>query len=170
MSRWKQVADQVWAADDQFQCDPGCDFTKVVLYSLIDSGAGNENNCLTPWWFSLGDGRHIGQYLCFTLLFAENDDSFSLDQLKELARWVEKPCEFSESCGFKEIDELASKVMNALEEVETKEEFIELLTPLRLCAALMNQWSYHCFPYAIGYLLPLQDEAFFAEGLHYTRA
>ena len=169
MSRWKKVADTVQAAADRFQLDPGRDFKKAVLYGLIDSGAGNENNCFTPWWFSLGDGRHIGQYLYFTLLFAQNNDSLSLDQLKEMARWSEKPCEFSEYCGFEEFGELAREVMEVLEEVETKEEFIELLTPLRLYAALMNQWSYHYFPYAIGYLLPLQDESFFAEGLHYTR-
>jgi hypothetical protein len=169
MSRWRQVAEKVQAAADRFQFDPGRDFKKVVLYGMIDTGAGNEDNCFTPWWFSLGDARHIGQYLYFTILFAQNNDSFSLDQLKEMARWVEKRCAFSEYCGFEEFGALARDVMGVLDEVETKEAFVELLTPLRLYAALMNQWSYHYFPYAVGYLLPLQDEAFFEEGLRLAK-
>ena len=169
MGTWREVARKVQAAADRFQFDPGRDFKKVVVYSLIDSGAGNDGNCFTPWWFALGDGRHIGQYLYFTILFAENNESFSLDQLKQMARWVEGPCGFSGYCGFKEFGELAAEVMGVLDEVETKGELVELLTPLRLYAALMNQWSYHYFPYAIGYLLPLQDEEYFGEGLRYAR-
>ena len=169
MERWRQVTEKVQAAADEFQFDPGRDFKKVVLYSLIDTGAGNEDNCFTPWWFALGDGRHIGQYLYFTILFAQNNPSFTLDQLKHMVHWVEGPCAFSAYCGFKEFGELAQDVLGVLDEVETKEELVELITPLRLYAALMNQWSYHYFPYAIGYLLPLQDAAYFEEGLRYAR-
>jgi hypothetical protein len=169
MSTWKQVAKKVQEVADKFQFDPGHDFKKVVLYGLIDTGAGNENNCFTTWWFALGDCRHIRNYLYFTILFAENNPSFSLDQLKSMVRWIEGPVEFVAYCGFKELQKLTQDVLGVLDTVKTKEELVELIKPLRLYCAYMNQWSYHYFPYAIGYLLPLQDEEYFKEGLRYAK-
>jgi hypothetical protein len=84
-------------------------------------------------------------------------------------RWIEGPVEFVTYCGFKELGELTEDVLGVLDMVETKEELVELIKPLRLYCAYMNQWSYHYFPYAIGYLLPLQDEEYFKEGLRYAQ-
>jgi hypothetical protein len=60
-------------------------------------------------------------------------------------------------------------VFGTLDQVTTKEELVELIKPLRLYMSHMNTWSYHYFPYAIGYLMPLQDAAHFKEGLRLAK-
>jgi hypothetical protein len=169
MARWQEVAKKVQEAADAIQFEPGSDFKKVVQLRVIETGAGNEGNAFTPMFFAMGDLRHIRNYLYFAILFAENNETFSLEQLKGVVRWAEQPAEFCAYCGFTEMNELTKEVMDCLDEVESKEELVELIRPLRVYASHMNQWSYHYFPYGIGYALPLQDEAYFEEGLHYAR-
>lgn len=169
MPTWKEVAKKVRAAADAMQFEPNYDFNKVLRLGLIDTGAGNENNCFTPWFFSLGDARHIRNYLYFAILAAEHNETFTLEQLKGMVRWVEQPAEFCAYCGFKELNELVQDVIGCLDTVTSKEELVELIKPLRLYASHMNQWSYHYFPYAIGYVLPLRDAKHFEQGLRYAQ-
>jgi hypothetical protein len=169
MVTWKEVALKVKTAADAIQFVPSRDINKIVRYSMIDSGAGNEQKAFTAWFFALGDIRHIRNYLAYAIHFARYNESFTLEQLKGIVRWVDQASTFCDYCGFHEQYALVQEVFDALDQVTTKEELVELIKPLRLYMSHMNMWSYHYFPYAIGYLMPLQDAAHFREGLRLAK-
>jgi hypothetical protein len=169
MATWNEVALKVKAAADAIQFEPSRDINKVLRYGMIDSGAGNEGKAFTAWFFALGDIRHIRDYLAYAIHFARYNESFTLEQLKGIVRWVDQAATFCDYCGFHELQALVQSVFGCLDQVTTKEELVELIKPLRLYASHMNMWSYHYFPYAIGYLMPLQDAAYFKEGLRLAK-
>jgi len=169
MAAWREVARKVQAAADAIQFAPSHDIKKIVCYSMIDSGAGNEKKAFAAWFFALGDIRHIRDYLAYAIHFARYEGSFTLEQLKGIVRWVNQAATFCDYCGFHEQQALVQEVFGCLDDVKTREELVELIKPLRLYASHMNMWSYHYFPYAIGYLMPLQDAAYFKEGLRLAK-
>jgi hypothetical protein len=169
MATWREVAREVQAAADAIQLEPSHDALKIMKYGMIDTGAGNEKKAFTAWFFAEGDLRHIRDYLAYAIQFARYNETFTLDQLKGIVRWVDQASTFCNYCGFREQYALVQAVFDALDDVKTKEDLVELIKPLRIYFSHMNMWSYHYFPYAIGCLMPLQDAEYFKEGLHLTK-
>lgn len=169
MATVKEVVQKIKTAADSIQYQPGKDVDKVLRFGLIDSGAGNDKSCFSTWFFAGGDIRHVAAYCHYLLWFAQHDDSFNLDQLKEMTRaWVKQPAEFSGYCGFLELWDLAQSLFGCLNDVTTKEELIDLLDAMWLYGSNLNTWVYMYIPWGVGYLLPLRDEKYFAEGLKYA--
>ncbi len=169
MARVQEVVRKIKAAADCNQYQPGDDINKVLRFGLIESEAGNDKSSFSTWLFAGGDIRHTAAYSHYLLWFAQHDQSFSLDQLKEMTRaWVKQPAEFCGYCGFKELWELVQEMLGCLDEVQTKEELMDLLDALWLYASNLNTWVYMYIPWGVGYLFPLRDEKYFAEGLRYA--
>jgi hypothetical protein len=169
MSTVKEVVSRMKTAADSIQYKPGDDINKVLRFGLIESGAGNDQSSFSTWFFAGGDVRHTAAYCHYLLWFAQHDESFSLEQLKEMMQaWVKQPAEFSGYCGFKEFWELAQEMIACLKEVKTKEELMDLLDVMWLYASNLNTWFYLYIPWGAGYLFPLRDEKYFAEGLKFA--
>ena len=169
MATVREVVSKIKAAADSIQYQPGADVDKVLRFGLIDSGAGNDKSCFTTWFFAGGDIRHVGAYSHYLLWFAEHEKSFSLDQLKEMTtRWIKQPAEFCGYCGFNELWSLTQDLLASLKDVESKEELTDLLDAMWLYASNLNTWVYMYIPWGVGYLFPLRDAKYFAEGLKFA--
>ena len=170
MADYKDVVAKIKAAADKIQFEPGDDISKVIRFSMIDTGAGNDKSSFTTWFFGGGDIRHIAAYCHYVIWFTEHDESFSLDQLKEMLNdWIKQAGEFCGYCGFVEMWELVQDIMGCLDTVETKEALLEVANAMWLYASNMNSWIYQYIPWGVGYLFPIRDEKYFEEGLKYAR-
>jgi hypothetical protein len=160
---------KIKSAADSIQFKPGEDVNKVLRLGIIDSGAGNDKACFSNWFFAGGDIRHTAAYCHYLLWFTQQDNSFSLDQLKEMTKaWIRQPAEFCGYCGFVEFWELAQVLINCLPDVKTKEELVNLLDAMWLYTSNLNTWVYMYIPWGVGYLFPIRDEKYFAQGLKFA--
>jgi hypothetical protein len=164
-----ETTKKINAAADRIQFQPGDDISRVIRFGLIDTGAGNDASCFTNWFFSSGDIRHIAAYSHYIIWFAQNEASFSLDQLKEMVHWIRQPGEFCGYCGYREIWELVQDLLSALDEVKTRDELVQLMNAMWAYGSALNAWIYHYIPWGVGYLFPIRDEKYFEEGLRLAR-
>lgn len=170
MASVNDVVKKVRCAAEKIQFEPSVDITKVLRYRLIPSGAGNDKSCFTTWFFAGGDIRHVAAYCHYVLWFAQHDESFSLEQLAEMAYdWIKQPGEFCGYCGFDEFWEVVQDTMKALKAAKTKEELVDVLDAMWLYASNLNAWLYHYIPWGFGLMLPIRDAKYFEEGLRYAR-
>ena len=87
--------------------------------------------------------------------FIIDDPSFTLDQLKILARYyLPIGSEFLGYRGLKKVWELTQDVLGALDTVNTKDEFRELMNSLNFYVSIIHGWIHHYFPWYLGELFP----------------
>ena len=166
----QKSVDIIRKAAEAIQFKPSVDINKVVRFRVIPSGAGNDKSCFTNWFFAGGDIRHVAAYCHYILWFAKHDDSFSLEQLKEMVcDWIRQPGEFCGYCGFDEFWKMVQLTINAIKQTKTKEDFIGVVDAMWLYASNLNAWLYHYLPWGFGAMLPIRDEKYFEEGLRLAR-
>ncbi|TVR01608.1 MAG: hypothetical protein EA403_10185 [Spirochaetaceae bacterium] len=165
MSTWKQTAEEIRAAAADIQLKPDDDISRVLRYNMIDSGAGNDGS-LSSWMFACGDVRHVGAYCYYIIWFTQYNQTFSLDQLKDMMRnWTRQAAEFAGYVGFKRLWGFVQQVVKSLESVESKDQIVELANALWTYANNLNAWIYHYMPWGIGALIPRRDADYFREAL-----
>lgn len=165
MERWKKTADKLKAAADKIRFEPSYDIIKILKYGIIESGAGN-GGCFSAWVFASGDARHVGAYCYYILWFADHEESFTLDQLKEMVRlWPRQPAEFAGYCGFNELWEFVQEVGQALDDVQTKADLVALVNSLWEYANNLNAWIYHYMPWGAFYVAPTRDKSYLQDAL-----
>jgi len=167
MRTWQLTVKELKKAAEDIRFKPSHDIVKNLRYGIIDSGAGN-GGCFNSWIFSCGDVRHVGAYCYYIIWFANHEDSFSLDQLKDMVRlWPKQPAEFAAYCGFKELWKFVQEVILAVEEVSTKKDLVELVNSLWEYSNNLNAWIYHYIPWGVFYITPAREISYYKDALAY---
>jgi hypothetical protein len=152
---WKAVRDKIEEETNRIQYSPPDEVLKMFRFGIIDSGAGSYGQYFTTMVFAEGDCRALAFYNANNLLIVAEEKSFSLDHLKTLARlYLPLGPEFLAFCGLKKIHEFTKDVLNALDSVNSKEDYKELINALNTYAAVLHGWIHHYFPWNIGELFP----------------
>ena len=84
---------------------------KIFHYQIIDSRAGSYNQNFTTMVFAEGDCRALAFYNANNLLLVAEEESFSLEHMKIMARlYLPVGSEFLGYCGLKKVWEFAQDV------------------------------------------------------------
>jgi len=165
MREWKQTARKLRQAAKKMRFEPSKDVVKTLKYGIIESGAGN-GGCFSAWIFSCGDVRHVGAYCYYIIWFANHEESFTLQQLKDMVRlWPRQPAEFAGYCGFNELWSFVRQVGQALKGIRAKSELAELVNALWEYANNLNAWIYHYIPWGAFSVAPTRDVSYFRDAL-----
>ena len=154
---WKEVKQKIDQENDRIRMDPPEEVVKVIHYRIIDTRAGTDDQAFSNWFFSATDIRYVNAYL-YNILRLAMDSKYSTDQIKKMAKiMVAQPAEFSGYCGFHKLWEFAKGVIDSLDEMETREDVLDILNSLMLYACNLNAWVHHYMPWKINFVYPHQS-------------
>ncbi len=133
---------------------------KRLRKGILLSGAGSYKQNMGNLVFCNGDMRALTMWITPNLMIkALNDPDFTLDQCKKLFAWINVlNVDFLAYCGFVKMGSFIHDIVDSYENINTKEEFFDLLKYWYAYGNRMYFWIHHMFPWAIGAGLPCQDE------------
>ena len=156
---WKDVCEKIDAETSAIQSVPPDEVLKIFHYRIIDSRAGSYDQNFTTMVFAEGDCRALAFYNANNLLLVAEEESFSLEQMKIMARlYLPVGSEFLGYCGLKKVWEFAQDVTGALDSLETKDEYKELLNSFNTYVSVLHGWVHHYFPWNLGELFPQKSK------------
>jgi hypothetical protein len=151
---WMELKATIDAENERIRSEPPEDVIKVVHYRIIDTQAGTDGQALGTWFFACTDIRYVTAYL-YNILRLAMDEKYSTEQIKVMAKtMVSQPAEFTGYAGFHKMWEFAKPVLAALDEIEKRQDVMDILCSLYLYASNLNAWIHHYFPWRIGYVYP----------------
>jgi len=156
---WQALKARIDAENERIRMDPPEEVVKVVHYRIVDTRAGTDGQALSNWFFSATDIRYVQAYL-YNIVRLSMDARYTTAQIKVMARtMVAQPAEFAGYCGFHKLWDFAKQVIEALPEMESRDDVLELLNSLLLYSANLNAWIHHYFPWKLNYVYPHRDPA-----------
>lgn len=118
---------------------------------VIDSGAGSYGEVFTTLLFAQSEVRGLAYYATTAILNLAQDPSFTLDQLKKMAR-----AHFSYRAGFlnyvglHELGDLYQLYFAVLDGLPNRDAFVRLTQAIKSYGARMHLWTEHVFPWGLG--------------------
>lgn len=118
---------------------------------VIDSGAGSYGQVFTTLLFAQSEIRGLAYYASSAVLNLANDPSFTLDQLKKMAKahFVYR-AGFLNYVGLHELGGLYGKYFELLDGLDSREAFIRLTRAIKSYGARLHLWTEHVFPWGLG--------------------
>ncbi len=154
---WKDLKAEIDAENERIRVQPPEEVVKVVHYRIIDSKAGTDNQALANWFFSATDIRYVQAYL-YNIIRLAMDKKYTAAQIKTMAKtMIAQPAEFAGYCGFHKLWDFTKPVIAALDEIDNRDDVLDLLNSLLLYAANLNAWIHHYFPWKLNYVYPHRD-------------
>jgi hypothetical protein len=151
---WRALKATIDAENDRIVDEPPAEVVKVVQYRIVDSGAGTDGNIMGTWFYALTDERYVVASL-YQIILSAGDPSFTVAQLKYMARvMLPKVTEFVGYCGFHKLWEFMEATLEAMDQIESREDLLELLNSMFVYASHINAWIHHYFPWNIAYTFP----------------
>jgi hypothetical protein len=134
---------RIWIAPPQELLD--------IHAGRIKSKAGSRDQYFTTMLFVNGEQRPFGYGAIGGLIKSCFNSEVSLDVLKQLtANFIKVPAEFLGYCGLDKQWAFTQRTLEVLKDVETRDDYVTLMSVLGLYANCLNGWNLHYFPWAHG--------------------
>lgn len=152
--RWQDLKAKIDAENERILEEPPEEVVQVMHYRIIDSDAGTDGTVMGTWFYACTDARYVVAYL-YQIIRSAMDPAFTADQLRYMTKWLEpKVAEFVGYCGFHKLWEFMKSVIETMEEIDDRDDLLELLNSMYLYASHINAWIHHYFPWNIAYTFP----------------
>lgn len=152
---WRDVKAAIDLEAERIRLTPPDEIVKIFRYGIVESGAGTHRQCMSAWVFTEGDCRYLAFYGINNLLTLAQNPNYTLEHLNDAARvFAPLSAEFLGYCGLKHLYDFVTQSLDALDSLESKENFVELMSSLCLYTGTLNQWIQHYFPWNIGTAFP----------------
>jgi len=118
---------------------------------VIDSGAGSYGQVFTTLLFAQSEVRGLAYYAATAILNLARDPSFTLEQLKKMARThFAYRAGFLNYVGLHELGDLYQRYFAVLDDLPDREAFVRLTQAIKSYGARMHLWTEHVFPWGLG--------------------
>lgn len=118
---------------------------------VVDSGAGSYGQWFTTILFAQSEVRGLCFYATSNVLILAEDESFTLDQLKHVARVsFTARVGFLNYVGMHELGDLYLEYLESLDSSDSREDFIRVTRALRTYGVRLHIWAEFCFPWDVG--------------------
>jgi hypothetical protein len=117
----------------------------------IRSRAGSYDQYFATLVFVNGEERPLGYCAMGGLVKCCFNSDISLETLKQITpNFIKTPAEFLGYCGLDTLWDFVQRTMAVLKDVQTKEDFVTLMSTLSLYTNRINGWNLHYFPWKHG--------------------
>lgn len=151
---WQELKAEIDAETARIWKEEPLELRKLRL-GIIDNEAGSYGQYFTTWDFANGMIRDYSMYTLYPMLKLASDPAFTLDHCRKMFRALDPQYTiYLGYSGYHTLDRFGRAFAGLLDRLETREEFVELLTSLLKYSNKLAQWSFHYFPHNIGALFP----------------
>jgi hypothetical protein len=149
--KWQEIAKAITKEYESILTVPPDAILKVFKYDMIDSGAGSYNTTLNAQVYCAGDVRYLAFYGTTNIVYLAGDPAFELEHLVSMYKqFVPISAEFIGYCGLVSIYKWNLEIMEVIDTLKTKQDFIDLVCPYIQLAATYNLWIQHYFQWNAG--------------------
>ena len=145
-----QETDRIWM-DEPYEIT-------LIKNGLILSGAGSNGQYYSVLVHLEGFMMFLGPHVIYRLLLLTKDPDISLYAIREVTiTLLSRPFDqfkLLSDLGLPSAHKLGSRYLEALETIETREDFLELTGNLLSYVNRLYQWIHFIFPWSIGSSFP----------------
>ena len=153
MSKWKEAADYIDQCTQSIWLKEPDD-VKLIRWGIIEGGAGTGNQYFTCMVLLETYTLMLGQRLLYPFLMMSQSSEFSVEMLKATTKALIcsnfHPTEFLADMGLHQMHEIGERYFEALDTVESKEEYTALTGAFCTYCNRMHRWIHSIFPWNIG--------------------
>lgn len=154
---WHKVKQQIENAIDLVWLEEPLEVQRIRL-GIIEGGAGTGGQYFTNLVFLQTYTLMLGQRILYSLMLVAKKPQTNLEMVRMFTRALMSdsfhPTEFLADLGLHSMHELGTAYLEALDDLQTKEEFMELTGVFMTYATRMHRWIHFIFPWNIGVLFP----------------
>lgn len=122
-----------------------------IRHGVVDSEAGSYGQWFTTILFAQSEVRGLCYNATTHVLALSDDDSFTLEQLKTIARITfEGRVGFLNYVGLRELCGLYNDLMDLQPSISDRQVFVDLLNALRVYGVRYHMWAEYSFPWEVG--------------------
>ncbi len=153
MTNWQQVKNELIAEKVKMKFDPPLELKKVYA-GILPYNAGSRGQYFTTIvmlsatveMYHGGPGTSVGMYMFL------RDPDFTLNHCKKifLNQGLHFNTMFAGYAGLETLYKLTHDVINVLDELQNKEEMLELMTAYFTYTTKLASWCHHLFPWSLG--------------------
>jgi hypothetical protein len=144
-----KLIEEIAAESERVLVEPPSDLVDIHA-GKITSEAGTKRSLLTTLVFVNGETRPLGYMTYTALVRAATQTQMPLVSLKQMADLlIPKPSTFLSYCGMKRFGELSQAVMEILASIETKSDFVALMSHMALYVNALGAWNLQLFPWSL---------------------
>jgi hypothetical protein len=151
----EQLCAEIRVETDRIWLDEPSEIRAMRL-GIFESDAGSYGQYFSNLVFVNGDMRALSTWITpAVVLRALDDESFSLDQCKDLFAWTNLiNVDFLAYCGFTRFGDFVHRIVDAFDGITSKEELSQVLAEWYAYANRMYLWVHHTFPWGLGTAFP----------------
>ena len=117
----------------------------------IRSRAGSYDQYFATLVFVNGEDRPLGYCAMGGLVKCCFNSDITLEALKQITpNFIKTPAEFLGYCGLDTLWEFVQRTLTVLKDVQTKDDYITLMSTMSLYTNRLNGWNLHYFPWKHG--------------------
>lgn len=140
------------------------------LYKIRNDEVGNDAGSYGQFWTSLdftnGMIRDFSMYTMYPILKLAYKPEFDLEQLKSIYLVFHIPyTDYLGYSGLHELREFCRRFRDCFDEFQDKDEFIKIYRSFLLYTNKLAAWSFHYFPWEIGFTWKKKNEEEAAKAL-----
>jgi hypothetical protein len=152
--RWQELQAELDADNARLVDEAPEEVVKVVKFRIEESGAGTDGQIMGTWFYTLTDVRYLSDYLYQIVLAAMNPE-FTADQIKYLMREMMPGAgAYVGYSGFASLWNRIKGVIDVMDEIERRDDLVDLLDSLHFYASHLKAYIHHYFPWCIALLYP----------------
>ena len=139
---WKELKKEIEtiAADSVENCPE--DILRVFEYEIAPEGCGTGGLMLGPWFDGATASRYLIPYYMYNIVKLTKDLDLSVSQIRQhMHLTMPKALGTAERSGMLVLADLTRRTMAAVDEMENRDEVLELLNALYLYGSSINAWQ-----------------------------
>lgn len=153
---WKVLKQEIDAENARIVETAPEDIERVFKYEIIPTGAGTAKTTMGVWFEGATAARYVAAYNTYNIIKLGMDPAFTLDCIKMLVNeMLPKVTACVKLCGYAVYARFAEETIACVNEMDNRDEVLELLNSLYLYGSSMNAWTHHFMKWAIGQATPI---------------
>lgn len=139
---WKELKDEIIevAASSVENCPE--DILRVFEYEIGPEGCGTGGLMLGPWFEGATASRYLIPYYMYNIVKLAKDLNFSVERIRQhMHLTMTKALGTAELCGMSVLADLTRRTIACVDEMENRDEILELLNALYLYGSSINAWQ-----------------------------
>jgi hypothetical protein len=157
MADWRQLKAQIEAKIDEVWIEEPAEVT-LIKWGVNRKKAGSGGQYFATLVQLETYTILLGQRTLYSLMLMASKPEFDLPLVKRLTSAflgeTFNPFEFLGDLGLESVESLGQEYLRTFEQVQTKEEYLELTGALFTYVSRMHRWIHFIFPWNIGMAFP----------------
>ena len=158
---WKELKAEILSIASASVEECPEDILRVFEYEIGEEGCGTGDLMIGPWVEGATASRYLIPYYMYNIVKLAQDSNLSLERIRQhMHLTMSKALGTAEMSGMKVLADLARRTIACVDEMENRDEVLELLNALYLYGSSINAWQNYRIKWGLNqaFIIPTRKE------------